>query len=145
MIPVRIPSNQAPPLPDYSSSKIVEVSQQPLLFTDPKKLTYQTLHSHTASSIQLGLHISGPHVSHFTPPHPRPHRRFRPRREHGATNNSRGSGELGAALERINGYIKEFPKAAREVSAKLRTRRARQKLAWLKKHNFLSEQERYLT
>jgi hypothetical protein len=45
----------------------------------------------------------------------------------------------------VHGHIKNIPKMAKAAPEKLRTHRARQKLKWLKKHNYLSEQERYLS
>jgi hypothetical protein len=55
------------------------------------------------------------------------------------------SGVLGGAVEGVHGHMRAIPKAIKAAPARLRTRRARLKLKWLKKHNFLSEQERYLS
>jgi len=52
---------------------------------------------------------------------------------------------LGGAIEGVHGRIKDIPKVVKAAPAKLRMHRARRKLKWLKKHNYLSEQERHLS
>ncbi|KAF2703667.1 hypothetical protein K504DRAFT_175118 [Pleomassaria siparia CBS 279.74] len=71
--------------------------------------------------------------------------RLRLWRGHASTNNSHGTGKPMKVLEKIDGHMKEMSRVVREAPEKLWNHRAKQKLTWLKKHNYLSDQERLLT
>jgi len=48
-------------------------------------------------------------------------------------------------VEGMHAHIKSVSRVVKDSPAKWRAHRAKRKLTWLKKHDFLSDQERYLT
>jgi hypothetical protein len=65
--------------------------------------------------------------------------RIQARPERAQTHSKSFSDVLSGAIEGVHGHIKNIPKIIKAAPEKLRTHRARQKLKWLKKHNYLSE------
>jgi hypothetical protein len=71
--------------------------------------------------------------------------RVQPQQECAQIHSNSFSGGLSGAIEGVHGHIKDIPKIVKTAPARLRTHRARQKLKWLQKHNYLGEEERYLS